>query len=366
LKLISEMSINENPYIFNYDEDTCYIFPRSKIPNGTLLTFDNCPEAFNQTTPKLVKFCCFMIIYEITQKSSYKIVQDFMRDYGSTVLLPPAVLFNILSLMVLRNLTKKGSRTSTNHYMMYLCTMDLLTIFAKFFHETVVVRNAIREHPIVITDFVCKFTSFFESVCSITSIYLLIAMSIDKLICVLIPLKVSQLLTPSKARIIFIVIFIISSVFSSYELFAQHSVELRVNRTEIASPTATAAYSPIGYDCDTKWPELQKEWLMINNIMKVFVPIVILCVCNSWIVISLSKSKKSAMALVGNREKEKYNFVSTKKSPVTIRLKNMGKEGRPFVSCENLTKCHKESEYILKFSFHFNSLKFLWENFLSI
>lgn len=234
------------PYEIDSENNTCYIYPRLHIPNGSLLTFDNCPEIFNASTPKLVKFCCFMIIYEATQQSSYKRVQDFLRDYSSTILLTPAVLFNILSLMVLRNLSRKRSKTSTNNYMMYLCTMDLMTILAKFFHETVVVRNAVREKPIEITDFMCKFTSFFESVCSITSIYLLIAMSIDKLICVLVPLRVQQLLTPTKARIVFIVVLVVSSTFSCYELFSMKVVKLTHNFENTTQ---------VGYDCDTKWPE---------------------------------------------------------------------------------------------------------------
>ncbi len=145
----------------------------------------------------------------------------------------------------------------------------------------------------------CKFISFFESTCTISSIYMLIAMSIDKLICVLKPLKVNQLLTPRNARISTTCILTVAAVFSSYELFAQHSIELKVSKQKdnFSQNVTEKEYILIGYDCDTKWPEWSKDWILVNNIIKVFVPIVILCVCNTWIVISLTKSKKKTDAL---------------------------------------------------------------------
>ena len=56
------------PYIFDALNDTCYILPRAKLPNGLILNYETCPENFDNTTLKLVKYCCFFIIYGITQK----------------------------------------------------------------------------------------------------------------------------------------------------------------------------------------------------------------------------------------------------------------------------------------------------------
>lgn len=199
-------------------------------------------------------FCTVLIMII---RSSYKKMQDFLRDYSSTLLLLPAVFFNVLTLVVLQKLSKNRTKTSTTNYMKYLCQLDTLTIISKFIHESLVVRNAVREKPIVINSFMCKFISFFESTCTISSIYLLIAMSIDKLICVLMPLKVNQLLTPTKAKIVTTSILMLASLFSSYEMFAQQSVELRVTEGKGSSEEnmTNEKFSFIGYDCDTKWPE---------------------------------------------------------------------------------------------------------------
>ena len=90
-------------------------------------------------------------------------------------------------------------------------------------------------------------------------------MSIDKLICVVVPLRVNQILTPSNARIVTTVILAVASLFSTYELFSQKSVMMRVKNRKgpiaaeeviIMNGTADQEYSVyIGYDCDTKWPE---------------------------------------------------------------------------------------------------------------
>ena len=140
------------PYIFDALNDTCYILPRAKIPNGLILNYETCPENFDNTTLKLVKYCCFFIIYGITQKSNYIKVQNFLRDYSSSLLVIPSVLFNILALIVLNrfNRLKNYSQTSTTFYMKSICFLDTLTIVSKFLHEIIVVRNAVRTNPIFI------------------------------------------------------------------------------------------------------------------------------------------------------------------------------------------------------------------------
>ena len=41
------------PYQINTFNNTCFILPRAKIPNGLHLTYDTCPEHFNNSTLKL-------------------------------------------------------------------------------------------------------------------------------------------------------------------------------------------------------------------------------------------------------------------------------------------------------------------------
>jgi hypothetical protein len=297
------------PYTFDALNDTCYILPRAKIPNGLILNYETCPENFDNTTLKLVKYCCFFIIYGITQKSNYIKVQNFLRDYSSSLLVIPSVLFNILALIVLNrfNRLKNYSQTSTTFYMKSICFLDTLTIVSKFLHEIIVVRNAVRTNPIFINSYMCKFLFFFESLCSISAIFLLITMSIDKLICVLKPLKANQILSSFKAKIIVFIIILISASISSYELITQTAVELPIPIIEESKINITNNKSInnnnnnfIRYDCDSQWPENYEYWILFNHGIKVFLPIIMICFCNSWIVIELARKTRFTNNLFKN------------------------------------------------------------------
>jgi hypothetical protein len=249
--------------------------------------------------------------------------------YNSSMLLVlPAVFFNILALIVLKQFKKSKSnlKISTTFYMRCLRVFDALTFISKFLNEIIVVRNGIRANPIALTSFVCKILSFLESMCAISSIYLLIAMSIDKLVCVLIPLKVGQLLTPTKAKIYFSVILVLVALFSSYDLFDKRvyvwqkniepeiknksidlsslkNVTTRIMKITNSSSTKTSVRTNeshklrLEYDCDSNWPEKRKDWILINNIVRVFFPIFMLCFCNTSIAIALTKAQKRANAM---------------------------------------------------------------------
>lgn len=297
------------PFLLEYINNTltCHIYPRQKFPNGLYLTYDTCPETYDNQTAKLIRYCCLSIMFSLIQDSLYKKTQDWLRYNSSTILVVPAVLFNILSLAVLRRFQKSRAtaKTSTTFYMKCLCIFDTLTIVSKFLYEIIVVRNGLRKHPFVINSFMCKFLSFSESCCAISSIYLLIAMSIDKLICVLAPLKVGQILTRSKARIISSCILIISAIISSYNLFDKRVFQFETSE-ETPQNTSNSTNLPkkrISYDCDSNWPHKKNDWILINNIIRVFLPILLLCVCNSWIAIALAKARRNTEALFGDNSR---------------------------------------------------------------
>lgn len=316
------------------DSYFCNIFPGKSFPNGLLLTYDSCPEYYNNQTHKAIRFCCIDIIFKNSENSFYIQAEKWLCYNSSMLLVLPAVFFNILALIVLKQFKKSKSnlKTSTTFYMRCLCVFDALTIISKFLNEIIVVRNGIRANPIALTSFVCKILSFLESMCAISSIYLLIAMSIDKLVCVLIPLKVGQLLTPTKAKIYFSVILVLVAIFSSYDLFDKRvyvwqkniepeikdksidlsslkNVTTRIMKITNSSSTKTSVRTNeshklrLEYDCDSNWPEKRKDWILINNIVRVFFPIFMLCFCNTSIAIALTKAQKRANAMFNESEK---------------------------------------------------------------
>ena len=117
-----------------------------------------------------MSYCCLRIIIQSIQTSYYKKTQDWLLYNSSSVLLLPAVFFNVLALVVLnrfhRNLHNRHrtSTTSTTFYMKCICLFDTLTIVAKFLNEQIVVGNGRRAKPIMLTSSMCKSLSFLESV----------------------------------------------------------------------------------------------------------------------------------------------------------------------------------------------------------
>jgi hypothetical protein len=151
-------------------------------------------------------------------------------------------------------------------------------------------------------------------------------MSIDKLICVLIPLKVNMLLTSSKAKVIVTCIIFISALISSYELIAQHAVELQikdVNKTidkNNNKTDETVSNSFIRYDCDASNPELYEDWIIFNHIIKVFLPILIICICNSWIVVELARSGRD-LKTSESSSKFKTIYLSNRANKNSMKIK---------------------------------------------
>jgi hypothetical protein len=112
----------------------CTVFPRPSLPQGLTLTYETCPETYDNATLKITRYCCLNIMTVAVQDSVYKKTQDWLRYNSSTLLVVPAVLFNILSLVVLIRFqrSKIFAKTSTTFYMKCLCVFDTLTMISKF------------------------------------------------------------------------------------------------------------------------------------------------------------------------------------------------------------------------------------------
>ncbi len=269
-------------------------------------------------------WCCLGILTNVLEISEYKKLQNWLTYYGSTMLIMPAVIFNFLSFVILMSM----SRTSTSFYMKSLCIFDTLTIFSKFLHESIVTRNQIREHPLPFGSVFCKLEYFAESLLAMTSIYILIAMSFDKLVCVMAPLKASVLLTTRNARIVCTLIVACSMAFGSFHLFMQqvrvlHSGDLDIkvltsvqDDMHISNYVKTLKTHPMNrivYDCDSKWPGMLPDLKRAENIMRVFIPIILLLVINISTLIAFKRTSKQTSKILcdstGERVRSKKNCV---------------------------------------------------------
>jgi hypothetical protein len=132
-------------------------------------------------------------------------------------------------------------------------------------------------------------------------------MTFDKLICVIAPLKVNQLLTNRHARYTFGYIVLFAIGLSSYYIFALrvyvlestndqddfgfNETKLNFSNSSSNISNSTNRYQQISYDCDSSWPDRHKDWAIVENLIRVFLPIFSLVFCNIWIVVALRKAK---------------------------------------------------------------------------
>jgi hypothetical protein len=345
------------PIIFNSSE-SCYILPRlPNFPNGSYFDYNTCPERYDNTTQKLVRYCCFNIIINVLEKSNYKKIQDWLTYNSSSLLVLPAIFFNLLSLLVLSRFSRlSASATSTNFYMQCLCVFDTLTILSKLIHEVVVVRNTIRDVPIVFNSILCKFTHFTESVFAITSIYILIVMSFDKLICVALPLKVGSLLRPKRARLICTFIILFATLYSCHHIVNQKvhivfSADIasmassassisKSNKSKRDSQNSTTFGKRVVYECIDNWRNLAEQMKLVDNIIRVFVPILLLCICNLSIAIVLAKARKDTMVMLSECTTDTqsgYSLYSKKHGRLEQSRKRSSIPRKSFIKVNNKT-----------------------------
>jgi len=78
----------------------------------------------------------------------------------------------------------------------------------------------------------------------------------------------------------------------------------------------------IRYDCDSLWPEHYENWILFNHGIKVFLPIIIICFCNSWIVFELTK-KAHGRKNFSTRERDSLkNYYSSSINNSNLSLSN--------------------------------------------
>ena len=317
----------ENLIVLN-ETDTCYIKPRLPyFPNGRHFDFQSCPEFYDNSTKKLILHCCLKIIFNVLDNSSYRKTQEWLTYNSSSLLLLPSIFFNLLSLMVLSRFSKlNASDTTINFYMQCLCLFDILTSLSKFIHEFVVVRNSIRTKPFAFNTAFCIFTYFTESAFSIISIYILILMSFDKLICVAFPLNAGVLLRPKRAKFLCAFIILFATVFSSYHITNQRVYVVGpkplnaskfddsiYNSSEVKNEAADL--KRVIYDCVDQKQNFATQMKLVEIIIRIFVPITLLCLCNISIFIVLTRARQNTRTIISTaRESSRIRSSKISKS----------------------------------------------------
>ncbi|XP_069114762.1 probable G-protein coupled receptor 139 [Argopecten irradians] len=219
-------------------------------------------------------------------------IEDFTSFRVHKVLLlyvPPIMVLvgtigNILSFTVFRTNTGK---VSTYTYLSALAIMDLLVLYIGLLRLWIAQLSDfdIKDQA----NWTCKVVAFLGYVCSDSSVWLIVAVTVERYIAVCFPLKASNLCRMRKARYIVFVPILALCLVNFHFLW---TVQLRFDESNTTNPV---------YICDAgpKFSDLVNEvWVWVDAGIYSFVPFVILLILNGRIIQKVCVAKNERKQLI--------------------------------------------------------------------
>ena len=313
------MNTEKNYTGYNYNDtlNACFIYPNLNFPNGLYLNYTLCPEEYSSSR-KLVGACCLQIVGKIGQKGLY----NWLIYYASSSILIPAILFNIISFIVLCRYSKlnrnNNPKDPVNFYLKCFCIFNTLTIISKSMNEFFFVKNVIREKAIKINLRACQIVHFFESTCVLSTSYILILLTINVLMGICYPLEMKTeafaLFRPKWDKFKISVVLVLSI---AYSFFYIYNIKYYIKT------------SPNVIHCSSNSYDKNLEY--IDSYIKILFPVVLLCVFHIMIFIILIKSKKGVsleedIPLTNLKKAKRDTKRSNKASASQIVIKDTNKK----------------------------------------
>lgn len=193
------------------------------------------------------------------------------------ILLVIGTLGNVFSFLILLKNVKKAS---TYSYLSVLALMDILVLYIGL------CRLWIGQFMIDVenmSNLLCKVVVFMGYFCSDTSVWLIVAVTIERSIVVMFPLKASRLCNARNARICIALIVVIFTVINSHFLFSVHLQQFSYNNTVISKCQAVPFFSHL---TDDIWP-----W--VDAAIYSFVPFLFIIILNTFIIKNVISAKKT-------------------------------------------------------------------------
>lgn len=168
--------------------------------------------------------------------------------YVPPILLAVGTFGNIFSFYILLKSTKNATNASIYSYLSVLAILDLLVLYIGL------LRLWIGQFMIDIEDtniVLCKLVIFLGYVCSDASVWLIVAMTIERAIVVTFPLKAPRVCNTKYARICIISICVVFACVNCHFLWSLELQHYTFNDTVISECEATADFKVLVEDI---WP----------------------------------------------------------------------------------------------------------------
>ncbi|XP_045194441.2 probable G-protein coupled receptor 139 [Mercenaria mercenaria] len=206
---------------------------------------------------------------------------DYVAHKQILLVVPPILLIigtlgNLFSFFILLKNVKKAS---TYSYLSVLALMDLLVLYIGLF------RLWLGQFMIDVEDFnniICKLVKFLGYFSSDTSVWLIVAVTIERTIVVMFPLKASRLCNARNARISIAALLSFFCVINCHFLWSVQLQHFSYNDTIIATCQAKPVYTRL----------IEDIWPWVDAGIYSFVPFSIILILNSFIIKNVISAKK--------------------------------------------------------------------------
>ncbi|CAF0903574.1 unnamed protein product [Didymodactylos carnosus] len=290
------------------------------------------------STPHLNSKCIQNRLY-----STFYILIKHLHSTYLRFLICPSILLNILCLIVLSR-PRLSKKSTTICYLRALALFDMFCITLKYFRAELNYQSAEKGHNIfLLKSTFCKILYVLLSTSISVDIWIIVLMSLDKLIAVRYPLKSTVLLTPKRAYTSTIVVI---SVLFCINLYFIHTADIKLKGTK-------------------KYCTVITESVLIDLVTASFLPIGIITGANIYIAIVLRNATRRALAWnettcrkaanTNNTCRVRYNknkkhfmtFLNKRKRTIDFEYDGTFKQQQHYSSCLVQTSSNIDGEYRL-------------------
>lgn len=213
------------------------------------------------------------------------------------------------NLMIIIMFSKQNSASSLNLFFKALAVSDLCLLYTGLFPwwiKTVSSFDLLVTHTVM-----CKLLTALFHTAGVLSVWLLVAMTVQRAVSVVWPHKVNMLCTPRNAKYYLLGITIFFILINSHFLFGKI---LRQNGN------SSNAQCTLNYDSAEYNFFMYKVWSWIDTLMYSLLPCVILIVSNSVLVRKVSESVRNARVTLAQGQSDQLRSREKKASSLTVTL----------------------------------------------
>lgn len=226
-----------------------------------------------------------------TSSGELDATDDMLKLYISPLLLVLGTIGNILAFVVL---VKNSHKVSTYHYLYVLAVMDILLLMTNLLQVWIKQLTGILIQDEA--DWLCKLFVFVGFFSSDASVWLIIAVTVERWIAVQMPLKTSMICTPRRTKLSVILVLAVIASLNSHFLWSVGIQATNGTGTSIKYECAPSpAYATL---INTVWP-----W--VDAIIYSFLPFVIISAVNFMIINTVCKARRRREKLLLSSKQKK-------------------------------------------------------------